>query len=99
MSLAAFDADAESVARICEHYGIARLDIFGSVARGDADPESDIDVLYVLEPGSHLGWNIEDLADELSVVLGRPVDLVSRNALHQRIRDHVLAEAQLLYAA
>lgn len=99
MSLAGFDIDAESVARICERYGIARLDIFGSVARGDADPESDIDVLYLLVPGAHLGWNIEHLADELSEVLGRPVDLVSRNALHERIRDHVLAEAQLLYAA
>ncbi len=99
MSLTEFDVDAESVARICERYGVARLDIFGSVARGDADAESDVDVLYVLEPGSHLGWNIENLTDELSEVLGRPVDLVSRNALHQRIRDHVLAEARLLYAA
>lgn len=99
MSLDAFDVDAESVARICEHYGIARLEVFGSVARGDADPESDVDVLYVLEPGARLGWNIEQLADELSGVLGRPVDLVSRNTLHQRLRDQVLAEARLLYAA
>ncbi len=97
MSQAALDVDAESVARICKHYGVARLDVFGSVARGDADRESDVDVLYVLEPGSHLGWNIEHLADELSEVFGRPVDLVSRNALHQRIREQVLAEARLLY--
>ncbi len=99
MSRARLEVDAESVARICERYGIARLDVFGSVARGDADAASDIDVLYVLAPGSHLGWNIEHLADELSDVLGRPVDLVSRDALHQRIRDQVLAEARLLYAA
>lgn len=99
MSLSELDVDADSVARICEHYGISRLEVFGSVARGDADPDSDVDVLYVLEPGAHLGWNIEHLADELSEVLGRPVDLVSRNALHQRIRDQVLAEARLLYAA
>ncbi|HMQ26175.1 MAG TPA: nucleotidyltransferase family protein [Acidimicrobiales bacterium] len=94
-----FEVDSESVAAVCERYGIARLDVFGSVARGDADAESDIDVLYVLAPGTHLGWNIENLTDELTAVLGRPVDLVSRNALHQRIRDRVLAEARTLYAA
>lgn len=99
MSLSEVDVDAEALARICKHYGIARLDVFGSVARGDADPQSDIDVLYVLAPGTHLGWNIEHLADELAEVFGRPVDLASRNALHQRIRDQVLAEARLLYAA
>ena len=99
MLLSALDVDAEALARICEHYGIARLEVFGSVARGDPGPDSDIDVLYVLEPGAHLGWNIEHLADQLSEVLGRPVDLVSRNTLHQRLRDQVLAEARLLYAA
>lgn len=50
-------------------------------------------------PGARLGWEIEDLADELTQVLGRRVDLVSRTALHDRLRDTVLAEAQLLYAA
>lgn len=99
MPRAPIEVDAESVATICERYGIARLDVFGSVARGDADAESDIDVLYELAPGTHLGWNIENLADELTAVLGRPVDLVSRSALHQRIRDRVLSEARLLYAA
>ena len=55
--------------------------------------------LYELEPGRRLGWNIEKLSEDLASVLGRRVDLVSRAALHQRLRDDVLAEALLLYAA
>jgi uncharacterized protein len=69
------------------------------VSRCEAGPDSDVDVLYELMPGSRLGWEIETLADELAEVLGRPVDLVSRQALHERLRDTVLADAQLIYAA
>ncbi len=56
---------------------------FGSVSRGGTAPDSDVDVLYTLEPGARLGWDIEKLADELSDPLGPRVDLVSRNALHE----------------
>ena len=91
--------DERRLAEVCRRYGVGRLDIFGSVSRGDAGPSSDVDVLYELAPGARLGWEIEDLADELTLVLGRRVDLVSRAALHERLRDAVLAEAQLLYAA
>lgn len=99
MSVPGLTVDDEQLAEVCRRYGIARLDVFGSVSRGEAGPNSDIDVLYELAPGSRLGWDIEDLADELSQLLGHRVDLVSRNALHKRLRDEVLAEARLLYAA
>lgn len=91
--------DADRLAGVCRRYGIARLYVFGSVSRGEAGADSDIDVLYELLPGSRLGWDIEQLADELSHVLGRAVDLVSRNALHERLREPVLTDARLLYAA
>ena len=91
--------DAERLRELCRRYGVARLEVFGSVSRGEAEPDSDVDVLYELEPGARLGWDIEKLADELSALLGRRVDLVSRNALHERLRDEVLAQALLLYAA
>jgi uncharacterized protein len=91
--------DVDRLREVCERYGIARLDVFGSTSRGDAGVDSDVDLLYSLEPQARLGWRIEDLARELSAVLGRPVDLVSRRALNARIRDKVLAEAQSLYAA
>ena len=93
------DVDIERLREVCERYGIVRLEVFGSLARGTANVESDIDLLYTLAPGARLGWAIEDLTAELSAVLGRPVDLVSRRALNSRIRDHVLQEAQPFYAA
>ena len=97
--MAGVTVDKVRLAAVCSRYGIARLMIFGSVARGTAEPSSDVDVLYELQPGRRLGWEIEDLSDELSELFGRPVDLVSRAALHERLRAAVLAEAQPLYAA
>lgn len=91
--------DDDRLAEVCLRYGVARLDVFGSVVRGSAAADSDVDILYELAPGARLGWHIEDLADELSQLFGRPVDLVSRSALHARLRDRVLAEARLVYAA
>src|SRR5437870_5335692 len=52
--------DAGELADVCRRYGVARLDVFGSVSRGEAGPDSDIDVLYELAPGSRLRWNIEN---------------------------------------
>lgn len=93
------EVDSAVLAGICQRYGISRLEVFGSVSRGDADPGSDLDVLYDLAPDHHLTWNIELLVDELSDVFGRPVDLVSRRALHPLIRERIEAEAKALYAA
>ena len=91
--------DMERLREVCQRYGVVRLEVFGSSARGTASPGSDIDLLYTLAPGARLGWEIEDLASDLESVLGRPVDLVSRRALNARIRDEVLQEAQPFYAA
>ena len=59
--------------------------IFGSQARGTAGPGSDIDVLYTLRSGRRLGWEIEELADELTGLFGHRVDLVSLRALAEAI--------------
>ena len=91
--------DEARLAEVCVRYRIARLRVFGSVARGTATPGSDIDVLYELEPGRRLGGEIEQLPDELAGVFGRPVDLVAPAALHRRLKDTVLSEARTLYAA
>jgi uncharacterized protein len=66
------EVDQERLAAVCERYGIAELLIFGSRARGSARPDSDIDVLYTLRPGRRLGWEIEQLADDLSDLFGHP---------------------------
>jgi len=91
--------DGAALASICQKYGISRLEVFGSVARGEARIDSDVDVLYELAPGRHLTWDIELLVDELSELFGRQVDLVSRGSLHPLIRASVEAQAKALYAA
>lgn len=93
------DAQRAALARLCVRYGFARLDVFGSVARGEDRPGSDIDVLYELAPDRHLSWEIEDAAEELAAILGRPVDLVSRRTVHPLLRPKVESEARGLYAA
>jgi len=91
--------DVERLTAVCVRYGIARLDVFGSTVVGTDGPDSDVDLLYTLAPGARLGWAIEDLAQELSEIFGRPVDLVSRSTLNPHLRDAVLAEARPFYAA
>ena len=90
MTIAGIEVDLDRLAKVCERYGVARLEVFGSISRGEERPDSDVDVLYELVPGARLGY-IENLTDELSDELGRPVDLVSRKALHERLREAVLA--------
>jgi predicted nucleotidyltransferase len=91
--------DEGQLAAICGRYGIAELKIFGSGARNTAHADSDIDILYTLRPGHRLGWDIEQLTDDLTDILGRQVDLISARALHPLLRPSVLAEARPLYAA
>lgn len=91
--------DEQRLAAICQRYGIAELRIFGSQARGGAGASSDIDVLYMLSPGRRLGWEIEQLTDELSELFGRDVELVSLRSLHPLLRSTVIAEARPVYAA
>jgi len=93
------DVDEERLADICDRYGIAELQVFGSQARGTAGPASDIAGLYTLRPGRRLGWEIEQLADELTGLFGRRVDLVSLRSLHPMLKSSVLAEARPVYAA
>lgn len=99
MVVAGVEVEESRLAAVCARYGVASLMVFGSVARGAAGPDSDVDVLYELVPGRRLGWEVEDLDDDLVEVLGRRVDLVAKTALHPRLRAAVLAEARPLYAA
>ena len=93
------DVDRLRLDALCRRFGIARLDVFGSVARGEDGPGSDVELLYELAQGRALGWEIEDLSQDLADLFGRPVDLVSRKALHPLIRDQVLADAEPFYVA
>jgi predicted nucleotidyltransferase len=94
---ARIDVDHQKLAEFCRKHHIRRLSFFGSVLREDFGPDSDIDVLYEFEDGYAPGWEISDIQEELSRLLGRKVDFVPAKYLNRWIRDRVLAEAEVQY--
>lgn len=82
----------EEILRIAAKYGASNVRVFGSVARGEAGPESDVDLLVELEPGRSLLDHVALLQD-LEDILSRKIDVVNEKALHHCIRDRVLREA------
>jgi uncharacterized protein len=92
----AFDAllstKREDILRTAKEYGASNVRVFGSVARGEADAESDIDLLVDMEPGRTL-FDLGGLLMDLQDLLGRDVDVVTEKSLNERIRECVLREA------
>jgi uncharacterized protein len=90
----------EAIAEICRRYHVHELSVFGSAARGDMKPESDIDILVEFEPDAPIGlWEFGHMERDLSALLGHKVDLVSKRGLKPRIRPYVLRDAKVVYAA
>jgi len=77
---------------VARRHGVTRMRVFGSWARGDAGPESDLDLLVGLEPDRTL-WDLSRLKDDLDALVGVPVDVVTEGGLSRHIRDRVLAES------
>ena len=82
----------EDILRIATQHGTKNVRIFGSVARGDAGPNSDVDFLVEMEPGRSL-LDLGGLLMDLQDLLGCQVDIVEPEGLHWYIRDTVLKEA------
>lgn len=82
----------EDILSIANMYGASNVRVFGSVARGEADAESDIDFLVDMEPGRSL-FDMGGLLMDLQEMLGYNVDIVTPQGLRDRIRDRVLKEA------
>jgi len=94
------NVDRAALADVCRRHHIRWLAVFGSHARGDARPDSDVDVVVDFAPGMTPGFGIVRIADALSPVLGdRRVDLVTRRGLAPRLRERILASARTLHAA
>lgn len=82
----------DDILNAAARYGAYNLRIFGSVARGEAKSDSDIDILVDLEPGRSL-LDLGGLLMDLQELLGCNVDVVTENGLRPRIKDRVLREA------
>ncbi|MBE9053400.1 nucleotidyltransferase family protein [Nostocales cyanobacterium LEGE 11386] len=85
-------AKREEILQIATKYGAYNIRIFGSVARGEADVNSDVDFLVEMETGRSL-FDLGGLLMELQEILGCEVDIVTEKGLRSRIRERVLSEA------
>jgi predicted nucleotidyltransferase/uncharacterized protein with HEPN domain len=85
-------AKREDILHTAIRHGVFNVRVFGSVARGEADAESDIDLLVDVEPGRTL-FDLSELLMDLQDLLGRNVDIVTEKGLNSRIRQRVLKEA------
>ncbi|WP_157268327.1 nucleotidyltransferase family protein [Azohydromonas aeria] len=74
-------------------FGVSRLALFGSVARGEARPGSDVDLLVEFGPGQKSFDRFMALTDFLEDLLGHPVEAVTTEALSPYIGPHILSEA------
>jgi predicted nucleotidyltransferase len=91
------------IAPFCQRHGISRLEVFGSLARGEPHPGSDIDLLVTFRPGVHLGWDFFELHKEIEDILGCEVDLLTRRSVEQDQnsirRRSILQSTREIYAA
>jgi predicted nucleotidyltransferase len=88
------------IAEICRRHRVRELSLFGSAARGEMRPDSDFDLLVDFLPDARPGLlGVSAMTRELTVLLGRRVDLAVKPALKPLIRPTVLAEARLIYEA
>lgn len=85
-------AKREEILRIASQHGVRNVRVFGSFARGNARPDSDVD--FLVDAGqSTSSWFPAGLILDLENLLGRHVEIVTERGLNSRIRDEVLQEA------
>jgi len=90
---------SEELKAFCRKHHIQKLSFFGSVLDDNFKPQSDIDVLVEFAPGHTPGWEIVDIEEELSRLLGgRKIDMANPKYINRRIKERVLAEAKVQYA-
>ncbi len=98
------DIPSKKLTEFCHRWKIAELALFGSALRSDFRPDSDVDMLVTFDAGA--GWSLMDhvrMQDELSDLLGRRVDLVSRKGIERSRnyirRKEILDSAEVVYGA
>jgi uncharacterized protein len=84
-----------AILHIAARHGISNVRVFGSVARGEANPQSDLDLLVDIEEGRSL-FSLIAAKQEIEELIGCKVDLVTEDGLHGPRRDSILRDATLL---
>lgn len=92
--------DQDVLAQLCRRHRISKLSLFGSMLKGSARPDSDVDLLVEFEPGEEPGLiGVANLESEISGLLGgRRVDLRTHGDLSRYFRDEVVKTAEVQYA-
>jgi predicted nucleotidyltransferase len=99
-TMSGLEIPTEALAALCRRYQVREMSVFGSVARGEARPESDVDILVEFVPRHTVDlFDFGHLESELSELFGRRVDLVSKQGMNPRIAPHILRDARSIYAA
>jgi predicted nucleotidyltransferase len=94
------EVPVQEVARLCRRHGVRELALFGSAARGELRPDSDVDVLVEFEPEARASlFTLFEMEDELAALLGRRVELVSKAGLRPLLREEILPSRVIVYAA
>ena len=100
IQLGGIQVDSPMLAELCRRYSVKELCLFGSAARGEMGPESDVDIMVEFEPGVRIGLiRFESLVEELESLAERRVDLVTKRGLKPWVRSEVLKDARVIYAA
>jgi predicted nucleotidyltransferase len=94
--------EPDRLAELCRQYGVRKLSLFGSAARGDMTPESDVDLMVEFAPGSRTSlWDLPAMQQAFSALFGdRPVDIVPPDVLKNPFRRKAIEpELKVLYEA
>ena len=89
------EINREALRELARRHGMRSVKVFGSMARGDADASSDVDLLVETSPDTS-GFALGALLMDAQDLLGRRVDIVTERSLHPLMRDRILSEAQPL---
>jgi predicted nucleotidyltransferase len=99
----ALNIDRVRLAELCRRYHAAKLELFGSRAKGTARPDSDVDLLVTFEPGQTPGLEFVTFCEELEMLFGREVDVLTRECVEHDEnpirRRSILSQVEDIYAA
>jgi hypothetical protein len=95
------DIPISTIEEFCRRWSIEEFALFGSILRGDMEPDSDVDVLLTVADDTRLTlYDWVEMTDELKEIFGREIDLVSKSGLRNPFRRHeILRTQKVIYAS
>lgn len=92
--------DQSKLEEMCRKYQVEFLGVFGSVARGQQRPESDVDLLIRFSPDAKVGFfKLYDIEQDFSQLFNRPIDLVPEGGLSPYIKNRVFSDLNPIYGS